>query len=173
MVNLSITNLKSCIMENTKRIDRLTYSWNIFLHQQELIKLADNKIRYLFLVSSVAATFILTESKTLETISIFEILFLASFLLFLAFASLTIKPRKTNTGGSEISRLIYHQDIISRKDKVTYASDFIEAPDEELQADLLHQIYEISTIANKKYRYYNYSFYTLCVQILLFFIVLM
>ncbi|MCP9292633.1 Pycsar system effector family protein [Gracilimonas sediminicola] len=159
-------------MENTKSIDRLNYSWNIFLHQQELIKLADNKIRYLFLVSSVAATFILTESKTLETINISEILFMGSFVLFLAFASLTIKPRKTTHGGNDTSRLVYHQDIISRPNRAAYAADFREASDEELQSDLLHQIYEISSIANKKYRYYNYSFYTLCVQIIFFFIVL-
>lgn len=159
-------------MENAKSIDRLNYSWNIFLHQQELIKLADNKIRYLFLVSSVAATFILTESRTLETINVSEILFMGSFLLFLAFASLTIKPRKTASGGVDTSKLIYHKDIISRANRVAYAADFREASDEELQSDLLHQIYEISSIANKKYRYYNYSFYTLCVQIVLFFVVL-
>ncbi len=159
-------------MENTKSIDRLNYSWNIFLHQQELIKLADNKIRYLFLVSSVAATFILTESRTLETINVSEILFMSSFLLFLAFASLTIKPRKTASGGVDASKLIYHKDIISRPNRSAYAADFREASDEELQSDLLHQIYEISAITNKKYRYYNYSFYTLCVQIVLFFVVL-
>lgn len=159
-------------MESTKSIDRLNYSWNIFLHQQELIKLADNKIRYLFLVSSVAATFILTESRTMKSIDIPEILFMGSFLLFLAFASLTIKPRKTSVGTGETSRLIYHKDIISRPDRNTYAADFREASDEDLQSDLLHQIYEISSIANKKYRYYNYSFYTLCVQIVFFFVVL-
>lgn len=113
-------------MENAKSIDRLNYSWNIFLHQQELIKLADNKIRYLFLVSSVAATFILTEFKALETINIPEILFIASFVLFLAFASLTIKPRKTNSGGQGISKLIYHKDIISRPDRKPMLLNFLK-----------------------------------------------
>ena len=120
----------------------------------------------------MAATFILTEFKALETINITEILFLASFVLFLAFASLTIKPRKTNSGDNGASKLIYHKDIISRPNRNTYASNFIEASDEELQNDLLCQIYEISSIASKKYKYYNYSFYTLCAQTILFFAVL-
>ena len=159
-------------MEHPEKIDRLNYSWNIFLHNQQLIKLADNKIRYLFLVSSVAATFILAESKNLTDVGIPEFIFIATFVLFLTFASLTIKPRKSKLTGSQIPRLIYHQDIISRASKDDYANEFREASDEELQKDLLFQIYEISAIANKKYQYYNYSFYTLCVQVLLFFVLL-
>ena len=160
-------------MEENQKIDRLNYSWNIFLHNQELIKLADNKIRYLFLVSSVAATFILAESKNLTEVNLPEIVFIAAFVLFMAFASLTIMPRKTKMKSeASIPKLIYHKDIIARDDKDTYATEFNASSDEELLRDLLYQIYEISSIAEKKYRYYNYSFYTLCVQVLLFFILL-
>jgi hypothetical protein len=159
-------------MESEKKVDRLAYSWHIFLHTQELIKLADNKIRYLFLVSSISATFILRDSAILESLSVFEILFILSFVAFLTFASLTIKPRVNKTDKANSATLIYHKHIISKESRKNYAESFRETSDQELEDDLLFQIYEIASIADSKYKYYNYSFYAMCIQIVLFFIVL-
>ncbi|MAL16513.1 MAG: hypothetical protein CL670_09940 [Balneola sp.] len=157
-------------MESESKIDRLAYSWHIFSHTQELIKLADYKIRYLFLVSSISATFILRDSAILDNLDVFKILFIISFMAFLTFASLTIKPRVTKSKNSPT--LIYHKDILFKGDRNEYAKSFKETSDQELEDDLLYQIYEISAIAESKYKYYNYSFYAMCVQIVLFFIVL-
>lgn len=159
-------------MESEKKVDRLAYSWHIFLHTQELIKLADYKIRYLFLVSSISATFIIRDPRLFETLDVFEILFIISFVAFLAFASLTIKPRVTISNKANSPTLIYHKDILSTNSRKNYADSFNATSDKELEDDLLYQIYEIAAIAETKYKYYNYSFYAMSVQIVLFFIVL-
>lgn len=159
-------------MSGSKQIDRLIYSWNIFQNNREIIKLADNKIRYLFLVSSITATYILSAVTKIEEIGIIEILFLLSFVLFLAFAFLTIKARSKNLDLDATDHIgfIFYKNISAYDTRKAYAEAFDEASEEDLIQDLHYQIYALSKIAETKYKYYNLAFYAMAVQLVLFFI---
>lgn len=160
-------------MDETQKLDRLFYSWNIFQNNREIIKLADNKIRYLFLVSSITATYILSAIENFESIKVTEILFLISFVLFLAFAFLTIKARSNSHNKTQSKGFIFYKNIGSFENRVAYAQKFGEATDEDLIEDLHFQIYALSKIAEIKYKYYNLAFIALSVQLVLFFIAMM
>lgn len=159
-------------MVTEKDFSKTDYAWNIYFHNQELIKLADTKVRYLFLISSLATTYILTEANKIQNIEILEYLFLIAFFLFLIFASLTLKPRSSKYSGDKVPTLIYHRDISSRTTRFIYTKDFKNTSKDELLDDLLYQIFEISLIADRKYQNYNYAFYSLIGQIVLFFILI-
>lgn len=154
--------------------NRIEHYWKVYHLNQELIKFADQKIRFLLLISGVSTTYVL--SSTFKSSSISITLLIAFYLVFFAFvfcALSSIKPRYKSHSGSNISKNIFFKDILRFSFPVYYYDNLKEQTDEELLKDLAFQIHSISKILEKKYNWYDRAFYALVIQLILFFIIVL
>lgn len=160
-------------MDENKRIDA---AFKLFDNVQNLIKFADTKINVLLVISGVTTTFFLTNFQTFFDLNclskIILGLFFIAFIIFVILSLLTISPRADKHTGNLPAKIIYFKHIAKRVEVNDFIDDYNKLTTESYLTDILYQVYENSKIADKKFKFYNYSLNALQFQILLFFILL-
>ncbi|MCF8230550.1 MAG: DUF5706 domain-containing protein [Bacteroidales bacterium] len=155
--------------------DKIDFAWKILINNQDMVKFADSKIKFLLVISGISTTYVLTNFNSLLLIGLpAQILigvFLIAFLLFIVFALLTIYPRYASNTDMSVPKLIYHHHVSQRNKALEYRTDFKETEENEFLDDVLYQVYEVSKIADKKFRYYNKSGIFIGIQLVAFVVI--
>jgi len=161
-------------MDLDKKID---ITWKIFLNNQEMIKLSESKLKFTSVISGVLVTYMLAHLDKIiqngSTAMILVTLFFVFFLIFVLFALLSSLPRFASKTGSNVRKLIYYKHIREKVEASEYIDTFNNSTDDDHLRDILYQAYEVSGIADSKFKYYRYSWFSLGFQLIAFFSILL
>jgi hypothetical protein len=156
--------------------EQIELSWKLLQNNQNMIKFADSKIQFLLVISGITTTYILTNLKDLLSFGIYSKIFIVGFLiaslLFVIFALLTIYPRHASKTGISVPKLLYHGHVSERIEVGDYINEFSKADEKEILKDILYQVYEVSNIATKKFKFYDKSWRCLGAQLIAFVIII-
>ncbi len=161
-------------MEIDKKIE---IAWKIFLNNQEMIKLSESKLKFTSVISGVLVTYMFANFDEIilngQTLFILLILFFIFFIVFVFFALLSSLPRFASKTGNNVKKLIYYKHIREKVEASEYIDTFNNSTDEDHLRDILYQAYEVSGIADLKFKYYRYSWFALGFQLISFFSILL
>ncbi len=151
---------------------RIEYAWKLFQNNQEMIKFSDSKLRFLAIISGVITSYVLGNYSELSVMGWYGnlalVLFFIGFFFFVLFALLSSFPRFASKTGNSVLKLIYHKHVSDIVEAGEYISKFNDATDDEYLKDILYQVYEVSRIATKKFKFYNFSWFALGFQVIAF-----
>lgn len=149
------------------------HSWNIFLDNQNLIEIADKKARYLFVINSLTVTYILSNLSNLQFVVYWINYLVFPFLVINAIAFVMILlvfyARYSKHTGDSPPKLVFFNDIVKRTEVVDYIKDFKKASDDDIETDILYQVYETSVICAKKFKLLNWAIILLMIELAIFF----
>jgi len=152
---------------------RISHAWNILNLNQGMITFADKKMHALFIISTIYSTLFLTQVDLYLSLRSYQkillSLYIVSFLLFIIFGLLCLFARKDESTGNTVDKLIYYGHVATRREAIEYTTNLLKTKNEEILKDIGYQIFELSKIAKKKFKYYNYSWIALIIQTLLVF----
>lgn len=160
---------------NTK--DKIEFAWKILQHNQDMIKFADSKVRFLLIVSGISTSYILVNLAdffSFPFLKQFMIgVFLVSFFFFLIFALLTIVPRYSTIIPSKmVPDVVFYQNIAERSSAEDYITDYSKSKEEDILRDVLNQVYVVSKIASDKFKYNFRSWICLGIQLISFIMIM-
>lgn len=163
---------------------RLDQAWRILNLNQELIRSADQKIYLLIVMSTLLVTYVSANLDKIMHLGMREkiclILFLIAGAAFFYFALTTVlsRARRLPAGrvlesdstmhSKQIPNLIFFGDIVQRTRPDEYAASFHNADLHELLDDVCHQIHEVASIANNKFRAYRRAWVALLIEVSMF-----
>lgn len=158
--------------ELSNQFDRLDHAWRIYLNAQDMIKYADQKVHVLLALSTLISSFILANLNSIVKGGIFERSLLGVFVIaaafFFVFALFALLARKDSRTGDTVPRLVFFRHIQEKKEAIEYVQSFNNISLSEALADLCYQIYEVSIIAEKKFKSYRFAWAALSLQALTF-----
>ena len=152
----------------------------IYDHSYQLVTLADNKATAILTINGIMLTVVLALVGLKENffkisywmdilVIVFFGLYLLSCIISIIFSILTISPLQ-NTGTNPAKHVFYYVNILEHKDQSEYNQnlDSILGDFADIQRSFAQQIYSLSVVNARKYKYVK-----LCIWILLISFILM
>ena len=160
-------------MEFTEKYD---IAWKIFIYNQDMVKFADSKVKFLLAISGISTTVIISfmdkDIYQNPWAYSFLVLFFIFFVAFLYFSLKTIYPRPKYEFHTAVPELIFFNHIAARQNSKQFVTDFLECNETNRLEDLLQEIYQVSKIARLKFKFYDMAWKTLICQIISFLVLL-
>lgn len=158
-------------------MSKLEFAIENFKNTQELIRFIDQKANILLAIFGVIFSVFLTQItdyKFTDSYSFFDFLAFVLIILIMILGIIeiimlmckVIIPRKANNYNNTYKSLFYYGHIVEmeKEDFITKSNDLDE---KDMLAILLHQVYTVSKIAERKSKYYRISTFLLLAIVLL------
>lgn len=149
------------------------HAWNIFIHNQKLIEMADKKAGYVFVICSLITTYLLSNLANLKSANSWIVYVIVLLLIINAITLILILAiffaRFAKHTGESPPKLVYFNDITKRKLATDYIKTFINSNEESILEDILYQVYETSQICKSKFKLLNLAMILMSFAVLIFF----
>ena len=157
---------------NNGDYNRLDHAWQVYHNTQNMVRYADQKVHVLIILGTIITGSVITQldylSRDLPTDRILMGAFFISTGFFLTTTLMALVSKFDMKSDSNVPKLVFFRHIQMRSEAVDYSNAFKETSASEVLKDLCYQIYEVSVITEKKFKFYRMACTFLLIHLIIF-----
>ena len=166
-------NTKDSQVPKNVEYNNLDHAWQIYHNTQNMIRYADQKVHVLIVLGIIITGAVITQldhlSRELSTDRFLMGAFFISTGVFLTATMLALVSKFDMKSDSNVPKLVFFRHIQMRPQALAYSDAFKETSATDVLKDLCYQIYEVSVISEKKFKYYRMACSFIVIHLMIFY----
>ena len=150
----------------------LDHAWQIYHNTQNMIRYADQKVHVLIVLGIIITGAVITQLDHLPRDLATDRILMGSFFIstgfFLTSTMLALVSKFDVKSDSNVPKLVFFRHIQKRSQALEYSDAFKKTSAADVLKDLCYQIYEVSVISEKKFKYYRMACSFIIIHLMIF-----